>query len=126
MDIAQLDERAKIIVDCAYHIHRRIGPGLLESAYKVVLAADLRRRGLEVQKERPISFDYDGLLIRNAFKADLFIDSQILVEVKSVGTLVDIHEKQTLTYMKLLKCPLAFLINFGGVLIRDEIRRFRN
>ena len=126
MDMDQLDAHAKVIVDCAYQIHRRIGPGLLESAYKAILAADLHRKGMKVQREKPVSLEYDGIVIPNAFKADLFVEGQILVEVKSVGTIVEIHEKQTLTYLRLLKCPLAFLINFGGVLIRDEIKRYRN
>jgi GxxExxY protein len=114
------------IVDAAFKLHSRLGPGLMESAYRLALAADLGRRGLAVEQERQISFNYDGMLIPNAFRVDPMVDGRVVVELKSVEKLAPIHAKQVLTYLNLLDLPVGLLINFGAMRLKDGIHRIIN
>jgi iron complex transport system substrate-binding protein len=114
------------VVDAAYRLHTRFGPGLLESAYRGVLARDLERRGLQVEQEKPISFEYDGMTIENAFRIDLLIESRVVVELKSLEKLAPVHAKQVLTYLNLLNLPIGLLINFGAVRLKDGMHRIIN
>lgn len=121
-----LEEIARQVVDCGFAIHREIGPGLLEAAYEAFLAALLRERGFGVETQRPIAVTYRGVLIRDAFRADLLIEDRLIVEIKSVERLAPIHAKQLLTYLRLTEQPLGLLINFGAELYRDGVRRVIN
>jgi GxxExxY protein len=114
------------VVDAAYRLHSRLGPGLLESAYRVVLAVDLKRRGLHVEEEKPISFDYEGMRIENAFRVDLLVEGRVVVELKSVEKLAPVHAKQVLTYLKLLDLPIGLLINFGSARMKEGMHRIIN
>ena len=117
---------AKQIVDAAYHIHTRLGPGLLESVYEVVLAHELRKRGLTVRRQVSVPVVFDGLRFDEGFRADLVVNDKVVVELKSVETVAPVHKKQVLTYLKLMDKRLGLLVNFGAALIKDGISRVVN
>jgi GxxExxY protein len=117
------NEIAKIIVDAAFQIHKRLGPGLLESVYEVVLAHELKKRGLRVKRQVPVAIVYDDIKFDVGFRADLIIEDKVIVELKSVENVVPVHKKQLLTYLRLADKRLGLLINFGAELIRDGISR---
>jgi GxxExxY protein len=120
------NELAKIIVDAAFHIHKRLGPGLLESVYEVVLAHVLMKRELKVKRQVPVAIVYDDIKFDVGFRADLIIEDKVIVELKSVENVVPVHKKQLLTYLRLADKRLGLLINFGAELIRDGITRVVN
>jgi GxxExxY protein len=120
------NEIAKIIVDVAYHIHKRLGPGLLESAYEPVMEHEIQKRGLRVARQVVIPLVYDGLVIEEAFRADLIVEDLVIVELKSVEQIHPVHPKQLLTYLKLTNKRLGLLINFNAPLIKDGITRIVN
>ena len=120
------NEIAKIIVDTAFQIHKRLGPGLLETVYEVVLAHDLKRRGLKVKRQVPVAIIYDDIKFDEGFRADLIVEEKVIVELKSVEKVIPIHKKQLLTYLRLADKRLGLLINFGSELIRDGISRVVN
>jgi GxxExxY protein len=114
---------AREIVDAAFHLHCELGPGLLESVYEVLLARSLERRGLAVERQKPIRFAYAGLKFDEGFRVDLMVDDRVIVELKSVEELHPSHKKQLKTYLKLADKRLGLLINFGAPLIKDGISR---
>lgn len=114
------------IVDAAVKLHTRLGPGLLESVYEVVLARELERRGLHCSRRRPVTFEFDGLVFENAFRVDLLVDGQVVVELKSVESLAPVHWKQVLTYLRLLDLPVGLLINFGQATLSEGLHRIVN
>jgi GxxExxY protein len=119
----ELNELSQIIVDAAFHVHRGLGPGLLETVYEVVLAEALRARGLRVERQKPIAIRFEGRVFDEGFRADLIVEGCVLVELKSVEQLARVHKKQVLTYLKLSGIPLGLLINFGGELLKGNIER---
>jgi GxxExxY protein len=120
------NEVAKQIVDVAYRIHTTLGPGLLESVYEAVLAYELEARGLRVVRQQPIPIVYQGTRIEVGFKADLVVEDQVIVEIKSVEAVAPVHKKQLLTHLRLAAKRLGLLINFNVVLIKDGITRIAN
>ena len=114
------------IVDAAYRLHTRLGPGLLESVYEAVLARSLEQRGLHVERQKPVSFEFDGMRFEDAFRVDLLVENLVVVELKSVEKLVPVHPKQVLTYLRLLDLPVGLLINFGAATLKDGVRRISN
>ena len=120
------NEIAKEIVDAAFQIHKRLGPGLLESVYEIVLAHELKKRGLKVKRQVPVAIVYDDIKFDEGFRADLIIKDKVIVELKSVENVVPVHKKQLLTYLRLADKRLGLLINFGAELIRDGISRVVN
>jgi iron complex transport system substrate-binding protein len=121
-----LDHITGEIVDAAYKLHVGLGPGLLESVYEAVLTRDLQRRGFRVERQKAISFDYDGMHFSEAFRVDLVVESRVVVEIKSVERLPPVHAKQLLTYLRLLNLQVGLLINFGAPTLRDGLRRIVN
>ena len=115
-----------MIVDAAYHIHDHLGPGLLESVYQMVLAHDLEKRDLTVEREKAASVVYNGITIEGGFKVDLLVNALVVVELKSVETLAPVHTKQLLTYLRLLELPVGLLINFGAPTMKEGLRRIVN
>jgi iron complex transport system substrate-binding protein len=113
-------------VDSAYKIHTGLGPGLLETVYELVLARDLARRGLQIERQMPITFDYDGLRFSDCFRLDLLVESQVVVEIKSVERMQPVHPKQVLTYLRLLSLQVGLLINFGAPTLKAGVRRIVN
>ena len=114
------------IVDACYKIHTTLGPGLLESAYEVVLFHELRKRGLKVERQVQVPILYDGVRIEEGFRADLIVEDTVIVELKSVEELARVHSKQLLTYLRLADKRLGLLVNFGAELIKDGIKRVAN
>ena len=121
-----LDDVTGIIVDAAVNLHKALGPGLLESVYEMVLTRDLERRGLQVQRQKPISFEYDGLNFDDAFRVDLLVDGRVIVEIKSAERSAPVYAKQLLTYLRLMKLPVGLLINFGAATLKDGLERVVN
>jgi GxxExxY protein len=111
------------VVDAAYHIHSALGPELLESVYEVILARELARRGLQVERQKPVPIVFDGLRFDEGFRADLIVENCVVVELKSVEEIARVHAKQLLTYLRLLDFRLGLLINFGAPVIKNGIRR---
>ena len=120
------NEIAKIIVDAAYKVHNELGPGLLESVYEIVLAHELSKRGLKVERQVPIPIEYEGLRFQEGFRADMIVDKKIIIELKSVETIQRVHRKQLLTYLRLADKKLGLLINFGTDLLKNGISRIVN
>ena len=114
------------IVDAAYQIHKTLGPGLLESVYEVVLAYELRKRGLKVDRQLPVPVVYDGICFEEGYRLDLLVEGKVIVEIKSIETVTPVHKKQLLTYLRLLDKRLGLLINFNEELIRNGISRVVN
>ena len=115
---------AKQIVDAAFQVHVRFGPGLLEKVYEVCLCHELQKRGLKVERQVSIPIVYDGIVLDEGFKADILVDNLVIVELKAVSEMHPVYEAQLLSYMKLMNKRLGFLINFHVVKIKDGIRRF--
>ncbi len=122
----ELDEITGEIVDAALGIHRGLGPGLLESVYEVVLARELERRGLGVERQKPVTFEYEGMFFDEGFRVDLFVEGRVVVELKSVERLAPVHSKQLLTYLRLLDMPVGLLISFGAATLREGLHRVVN
>ena len=122
----EIDEVTGIIVDTAYKVHTGLGPGLLESVYEAVLAHELEQRGLTVERQKPISFEYDGIAFEEGFRVDLFVENMVVVELKSVEKIAPVHPKQLLTYLKLLHLPVGLLINFGTATLKEGLQRIVN
>jgi GxxExxY protein len=121
-----LEGLATAVVDAAFHIHKNLGPGLLESVYEVVLAKTLEKQGLNVERQKPIPIEYAGMRFDEGFRADLLVNGRLLVELKSVEKSSPIHGKQVLTYLKLLDLPLGLVINFGMETFRQGVKRIVN
>ena len=117
---------AKETVDAAFQVHSELGPGLLESVYEIALCHELNKRGLAVERQKPIPVRYDGLRFDEGFRADLVVDDLLIVELKSVEKIAPVHKKQLLTYLKLTDKRLGLLVNFGDYLIKDGIFRVAN
>lgn len=120
------NEIGKTVVDAAVAVHRALGPGLLESVYEAVLAAELRERGLRVERQIAVPIEYRGSQFEEGFRADLMVEGKVLVELKSVEKLTHVHKKQLLTYLRLSGRKLGFLLNFGEAMIKDGIVRTVN
>ena len=116
----------KVVVDAAVAVHRALGPGLLESVYEAALAAELRERGLRIDRQVPVPIEYRGLHFDEGFRADLIVEDKVLLELKSVERASHAHKKQVLTYLRLTGRKLGFLLNFGEGMIRDGIYRIVN
>lgn len=103
------NEIAKVIVDVAFYIHKKLGPGLLESVYEIILAHELKRRGLKVKNQVPVPVVYDNIKLDEGFRADLVVEDKVIVELKSVEKVVPVHKKQLLTYLRLADKRLGLL-----------------
>lgn len=121
-----VEELATAAVDCGFHIHKELGPGLLESVYEAVLAQALAQQGLAVVRQHQVPISFRGLDFVDAFRADLIVEGALVIEVKSVERCAPVHAKQLLTYLRLLKQPLGLLLNFGCGTFREGIERVVN
>ncbi len=118
-----LEALARIAVDCGFRLHEGLGPGLLESVYEACLAEALKRRGLEVARQRIVPIRYDGLVLEEGFRLDILVEEKLLIEVKSTERFAPVHAKQVLTYLRLLDLKLGLLMNFGAPTFRDGCQR---
>lgn len=121
-----LDDITGAIIDAAVKIHIALGPGLLESVYEVVLARALERRGLSVERQKVIRFEYDGMVFEEGLRVDLLVEKSVIVELKSVEKLAPVHSKQLLTYLRLLDLPVGLLLNFGAATLKEGLHRVVN
>ena len=115
-----------LIVDCAINLHRKLGPGLLEGVYEAILARELEKRGLSVQRQVSIPIEFDGEVFDEGFRADLIVEKKVIIELKSVEKVIPAHKKQVLTYLKLTGLKVGYLLNFGEALMKDGITRTIN
>ncbi len=114
------------IIGCSIKVHKALGPGLLESAYQACLYYELVKSGLNVEKEKPLPLVYEEVKLDCGYRMDLVVENRIIVEVKSVDTLNDIHLAQMLTYLKLTKNRFGLLINFNVLKLKDGVKRVVN
>ena len=120
------DDIGTLIIDTAVYIHKKLGSGLFESVYEVVLMKLLSQKGLYVQRQVSIPIEFDGEHFDEGFRADLFVEGKVIIELKSVEKLTSAHKKQLLTYLKLTNTKLRFILNFGSDLMKNGIVRIVN
>lgn len=124
LEVAQ-DELGRQIVDSVFYVHQRLGAGLLESVYEECLGITFRKRQIPFMSQVSMPIEFDGSSIANAYKVDIIVNNEIILELKAVEKILPVHEAQLLTYMKLSKIRTGFLINFNTRLIKDGIKRFK-
>ena len=117
---------ARTVVHEAFNLHRQFGPGLLEGAYETLLEIRLVGKGLKVERQKLLSIDFEGVLVPDAYRVDLLVESCLVLELKAVERLSPVHFRQVLTYLRLLNLPLGFLVNFGAASFREGIHRVAN
>jgi GxxExxY protein len=120
------NELSKIVFDCAVKVHKALGPGLLESAYEECLYFELVKFGLNVEKQKPLPLVYEDVKLEIGYRIDLIVENKLIIEIKSLEALNDVHLAQVLTYLILSKCKLGMLINFNVLLVKDGIKRVIN
>jgi GxxExxY protein len=120
------NEIGTIVIAEAIHVHQALGPGLLESVYEAVLARRLMKRGLAVERQVPVPIEFEGERFSEGFRADMIIEGKVLLELKSVEKVQNVHKKQLLTYLKLTGIKLGYLLNFGEELMKTGITRTIN
>lgn len=121
MEFSQLSNQ---LIGCAIEVHRNLGPGLLESTYEQCLAHELKLSGIQFLLQHPVPVDYKGIRLDCGYRVDVLVDSQIILELKSVEQLLGIHEAQLLTYMKLAGVRQGFLINFNVKRLKEGLKSF--
>jgi GxxExxY protein len=126
MSDSDLNRITGAAVNAALRIHAKLGPGMLESVYEAVLARDLASRGYMIERQKEVSFSFEGLRFENALKLDILVENAVIIEVKSAVKITPVYEKQLLTYLRLLDLRLGLLLNFGAPLMKDGIRRVVN
>ncbi len=124
--MVDIDRISGDVLHLALRIHRDLGPGLLESVYEAILALKLLDLGYEVERQKPVSIDYEGLHIDAAFRIDLLVAGRLIVEVKSTEHFSPAHAKQLLTYLRLTRQPVGLLINFGCATLKEGVKRIVN
>lgn len=120
-DLSALTER---VIGAAIEVHRHLGPGLLESVYETCLALELEQLGLAVERQKALTVIYKGVEIPQAHRIDLVIEDAVIVELKAVETLTEVHAAQVLSYLKFSHCRVGLLINFNEKLLKNGLRRF--
>lgn len=120
------NEIATIILDCAVELHRKLGPGLLEHTYEVTLAHLINKRGLKVECQKPLPLVFEDVKLEAGYRIDLLIEDKVIVEVKSVEELNNVHLAQVMTYLRLSDKKLGLLINFNSAKVMDGVRRVVN
>jgi len=117
------NELSKIIVEVSYKIHTKLGPGLLESVYEAILYHELTKRNLKVERQKPIPVIWDDIHLDIGFRSDLIVEEKVIIEIKSVEKISNVHLKQLLTYIRVTDLRLGLLINFNEALIKNGIKR---
>ncbi len=121
-----LEAIVKVVIDTGFRMHIDIGPGLLESVYEAVLAKRLERLGLRVDRQMPIKISIDDIIFPEAFRADIIVEKQLLIELKSIDRLMPVHSKQVLTYLRLADLSIGLLMNFGEETFKQGLKRLIN
>ena len=122
----EIDELSGVVIDECIGIHRELGPGLFENVYEAVLAGRLHARGLKVTRQLPVVVEFDDQQFDPAFRVDILVEDQLVLEIKAVERLTQTHIRQLLTYLRLLKQPVGLLLNFSHATMKDGIRRVAN
>lgn len=117
------NELAKLVIGCGLKVHKALGPGLLENAYLECLVYELKKLDLRVEKQKAIPLIYNEVKLEVGYRADLVVEEKLIVELKAVESLTDVHLAQLLTYLRLADCKLGLLMNFNTLLFRDGVRR---
>jgi iron complex transport system substrate-binding protein len=125
-DVQDIEEVARLAVDCGLQVHKELGPGVLESVYETLLAAKLERCGLSVERQKVLPIDLPDLKLDAAYRVDLLVNGRLIIEVKALERLASIHTAQLLTYFRLSKQPVGLLMNFGEETFRQGLRRVVN
>jgi GxxExxY protein len=120
----EFDLLSRNVIGCAIEVHRNVGPGLLESTYRQYLACELSHAGIRFQMEVPLPVRYKDMLLDCGYRIDLLVAGDLILEIKSVETLLSIHQGQILTYMRLAKVPLGLLVKFNVTKLQNGIKRF--
>lgn len=120
------NEISAVVVDVCYKIHVKLGPGLLESVYEVILFYELTKRGLFVERQKSLPVIWDGIKLDIGFRTDLIVENKLILEIKSIEKITEVHAKQVMTYLKITKMKLGLLINFNVPLIKFGITRIVN
>ena len=121
------NEISRAVVDVAFNIHTKLGPGLFESVYETIMEYELiHKYGFDIKRQFPIPVVWEDVALELGFRADLIIENKVIIEIKSIDKLAPVHFKQVLTYLKLTELKLGLLINFGEGLIKDGIKRVVN
>jgi len=124
--LVDINDITNAIIGSAIKVHTELGPGLLESTYSECLCYELKEKGFEVEKEKAMPVIYQGIELACGYRVDLFVENRVVVELKSVKALDDIHMAQILTYLKLANCKVGLLINFNEYRLKDGLRRVIN
>ena len=119
----EIERFSKPLLDSAYSVHTKLGPGLMESVYEICLAHELKKRGIKCERQVPLPVVYDDLKVEGGFRVDLLVEGCIVVELKSVEVLLPVHEAQMLTYLKLSNLHLGFLFNFNVSSLKRGMKR---
>jgi GxxExxY protein len=122
----EFDALSNRVIGCAIEVHRALGPGVLESAYERCLTHELAAAGIGFEAQKAIALSYKGLKLDCGYRADIVVEGQLLLELKSVEAVTAVHEAQVLTYLRPAELPIGLLINFNAGLLKDGIRRFVN
>lgn len=125
-EIAKENELSKIVLDICFRIHKLYGPGLFESVYEEIVCYELEKNGIYIERQKAIPLIHETIKMEAGFRADVIVEQKLLLELKSVEALADIHYKQVQTYLKLTGLKLGLLINFNTLLLKDGIKRIIN
>lgn len=120
------NQLAQMVVNCCYKIHTSLGPGLLESVYEEVLSYELRKLNLVFRRQVPVPVFYDDVVMDIGFRPDIVVENKLIIEIKSVECIAPVHQKQLLTYLKIMDLRLGLLVNFNQALIKTGIQRIVN
>ena len=120
------NEIARQILDAAFRVHTKLGPGLFESVYEVIMAYELKKRGLTAERQKPMAILYDDIRFDEAFRPDIVVNGKVIAELKSVEALLPVHAKQVLTQLRLSGLKLGLFINFGEAHLKNGIKRIIN
>jgi GxxExxY protein len=122
----EINDLTQIILNCSYKVHTSLGPGLLESAYEECLFYELNLLGIEVEKQKVLPLIYKEVRLDSGYRLDLLVEKRVVVEIKSVEILHEVHTAQVLTYLKLSNCKIGLLINFNVKSLKEGIKRLIN
>jgi GxxExxY protein len=121
----ELNEITKAIIGCAIEVHRNLGPGLLESAYEECLIFELLKKGLEIEKQKPVPVVYKDIKLDYGYRIDVLVENSVIIELKAIDAINPVHEAQILTYMRFANIPIGLLINFNVTVLKDGLRRYK-
>ena len=121
----EINKITEIIIGCAIDVHKILGPGLLESAYEECLHYEIIQANLKVERQVPVPVIYKEIKLEYGYRIDLLVENSVIIELKSVDSIIPVHEAQLLTYMKFAQKPLGLLINFNVTLLKNGIKRYK-